>query len=143
MFGWNPNQWLASNVSTETTIGAGIGAVAIGGIALLAAPVALPVVIGAACVIGAGAVASTLSATALTSGVVVGGVIAGAVVGHNAGSKENLKKAGDVIDRVNGVCTIAKNLNTKIPKPNSDPSNTTNTTIWKQIFADLFGKWRH
>ncbi len=65
MFGWNPNQWLASNVTNETIIGTSIGAVAMGGIALLAAPVAVPVLIGAAGVTGAGAVVSTLSTTVL------------------------------------------------------------------------------
>ena len=142
MFGWNPNQWLASNVTTETIIGASIGAIAIGGVALLTAPVAVPVLIGAAGVIGAGAVVSTLSTTALASGVVAGGVIVGAVAGHNAGSKENLNKAGDGIDILKGVCTIATNLNTKISKPNSDPSKTTTTTIWKELLGDLFGRGR-
>ncbi len=41
-----------------------------------------------------------------------------------------------------GVCAMAKNLNTTIPKPNSDPSKTTTTAIWKELLGDLFGRGR-
>jgi|GEM_PF-6801247 len=139
MFNFNLDQWLPLYPTTENIIGASVGAVAIGGIALLTAPVAVPAVIGAAGIVGAGVAVASLSTTALTCTLVGAGVIAGAVAGHNAGSKDNLNNAGAIIS---GACAVATNLNTPIAKPNSDPSSPKTTTIWKGLRNALFGRRR-
>ena len=140
MFDFSQGHWSPLYPTTENIIGASVGAVAIGGIALLTAPVAVPAVIGAAGIVGAGVAVASLSTTALTCTLVGAGVIAGAVAGHNAGSKDNLANAGGGIDIVKNAYTIATNLNTPIPKPNAEPSSTTKTTIWSELRKALFGR---